>query len=427
MSSETDSVVPRVTRLRVRDFASIAECDVALGLLTVLVGFNAAGKSSFLDALRFLSDALATSPGRALSSRGGLDRVLHRTADNSSAESFTIEVDLQLASDVPGEEPMAARYSVEIGRDRTGRFPLPIAVRSETCAWTAVGPDGLREWKTWNGPGSFSDRLFLPVMAVEQGVYRVIESALTAMRFYEFDSTMLRRIDDDIDRRSQLGSHGEHLGQILGRIATNHPEVKEQLDSYLRALVPQSLGVDERRDGDFSTIQARFWAGDTGLPFWRAVANAAVQVGDSHVRVFQRQELSEGTVQAAGVLAALFQPDVLNGTIPLVAIEEPESAIHPSNVGALYDAVHEASRRTQVIVTTQSADFLDSEHADVSHIIAVKMVNGATRIGPVDDRTREFLTREPSRLAELHRQGQLDPAGSDGVVPENTAPDEGER
>jgi hypothetical protein len=76
----------------------------------------------------------------------------------------------------------------------------------------------------------------------------------------------------------------------------------------------------------------------------------------------------------------------------------------------LYDAVHEASRRTQVIVTTQSADFLDSEHAEVAHIIAVKMVNGATRIGPIDDRTRDFLTREPSRLAELHRQGQLDPA-----------------
>jgi predicted ATPase len=134
-------VVPCVTRLRVRNFASIAECDVVLGPLTVLVGFNAAGKSSFLDALRFLADALATSPGRALSSRGGLERVLHRTADNRSAESFTIEVDLQLASDVPGKEPMVARYSVEIGRDWTNRFPL---VKNETCEGFAVGPDGLR-------------------------------------------------------------------------------------------------------------------------------------------------------------------------------------------------------------------------------------------------------------------------------------------
>lgn len=110
------------------------------------------------------------------------------------------------------------------------------------------------------------------------------------------------------------------------------------------------------------------------------------------------------------MLAALFQPDALTGAITLVATEEPETAIHPSSAGAPYDAAHEASRRTQVVVTTQSADFLDSEHADPSHLLVVEMVNGATRVGSVGERTRRFLAEQPSQLAELHRQGQPRPA-----------------
>jgi predicted ATPase len=48
MSGTAEPGVPFVSRLRVRNFASIAACDVALGPLNVLVGFNAAGKTSFL-------------------------------------------------------------------------------------------------------------------------------------------------------------------------------------------------------------------------------------------------------------------------------------------------------------------------------------------------------------------------------------------
>ncbi|SDG27983.1 hypothetical protein SAMN05421505_10318 [Sinosporangium album] len=40
MSTEPVSASPFVTRLRIRDFKSIASCDVALGPLTVLVGLN---------------------------------------------------------------------------------------------------------------------------------------------------------------------------------------------------------------------------------------------------------------------------------------------------------------------------------------------------------------------------------------------------
>ncbi|MFF5676327.1 AAA family ATPase [Streptomyces hygroscopicus] len=62
---------PFITRVRVNNYKSTAHCDVTLGRFTVLLGLNAAGKSNFLDALRFVRDALVNGPAEAVAKRGG--------------------------------------------------------------------------------------------------------------------------------------------------------------------------------------------------------------------------------------------------------------------------------------------------------------------------------------------------------------------
>lgn len=419
-----------VVRVSVRNFASIASCDIELGPLTVLIGFNAAGKSNFINAIWFVSEALNLSLDQAVANRGGLDQLLHRSADGRQADSFTIELGVVLQI---SEEPAKAIYGIEIGRS-DGSRSKPV-VRREWCTLTLgnglemrfVFQDGSVTTTTLRTDSTAEDsdrllerlqdvrlgqalnQLLLPRLAVSSQL-SVPEAVLREIRCYELDSATLRRVEDAPTPAQVLGARGEYLGQVLGRIATEHPETKKELDSYLRSLVPQALGVDERRDGDFSTIEARFWDGEAGTAFWEAVNAGAVAAGDRHVKVFRRQALSEGTVRSAGVLTALFQPEVLDGSIPLVVIEEPETAIHPSRVGALYDAMFEASRHCQVLVTTQSSELLDSDYADPAHLLVVEMVNGATQVGPVDEPTRQFLVERPSQLPELHRQGQLRPA-----------------
>ncbi|WP_298173790.1 AAA family ATPase [Acidithiobacillus sp.] len=46
-----------ITRVVLRNYKSIATCDVQLGPLTYLVGANGSGKSNFLDALHLARDA----------------------------------------------------------------------------------------------------------------------------------------------------------------------------------------------------------------------------------------------------------------------------------------------------------------------------------------------------------------------------------
>jgi predicted ATPase len=50
-----------ITRVVLKNYKSIAACDVRLGPLTFLIGLNGAGKSNFLDAIRFVNDGLVHS------------------------------------------------------------------------------------------------------------------------------------------------------------------------------------------------------------------------------------------------------------------------------------------------------------------------------------------------------------------------------
>ena len=63
---------PFISRVRLTNYKSVADCDVRLGPLTILVGPNGSGKSNFLDALALIARALETTPNEAISERGGI-------------------------------------------------------------------------------------------------------------------------------------------------------------------------------------------------------------------------------------------------------------------------------------------------------------------------------------------------------------------
>ncbi|HEY6792255.1 MAG TPA: AAA family ATPase [Trebonia sp.] len=133
---------------------------------------------------------------------------------------------------------------------------------------------------------------------------------------------------------------------------------------------------------------------------------------------FDSLAMSDGTIRAVAVLAALFQPEALDGRLPLVGIEEPETALHPAAAGVLFDALTEASEHVQVIATSQSSDLLDREDVDVSAIRPVTMRDGLTYIGEVDAASREIVRQKLYTLGELMRGNQLVPAPPDDGVSE---------
>ena len=89
-----------VTRVTLRNYGSIASCDIQLGPLTFLVGPNGAGKSTILDAMQFVGEALDPRKGvsSALAVRGGIDSLRYRWAPEGAAVEIRIQVSFSQGS-----------------------------------------------------------------------------------------------------------------------------------------------------------------------------------------------------------------------------------------------------------------------------------------------------------------------------------------
>src|SRR5229473_8393742 len=105
---------PFISRVTIRNYKSIAACQVDLGRLMFLVGPNGSGKSNFLDALRFVADALKTSLDHALRDRGTIKEVRRRSGGHPN--HFSLRLDFNLEDDANGH------LSFRIGARRDGGF-----------------------------------------------------------------------------------------------------------------------------------------------------------------------------------------------------------------------------------------------------------------------------------------------------------------
>ena len=173
--------LPLLGRVKIRNYRSIGSCDVSLRRLTLLVGRNGAGKSNFLDALRFVTDGLQTSLDHAIKSRGGVQAVRRKSVGHP--RNFAIELTLNLPN------LSRATYGFEVAARKEGGF----TVRQERL--TVQAPDGrvLNSFSVEDGkirrttelaplPQPVHDRLFL-VVASGIPAFRGVYDALLSMGF----------------------------------------------------------------------------------------------------------------------------------------------------------------------------------------------------------------------------------------------------
>src|SRR5690606_39300228 len=67
----------QLSRLTLRGYKSIAECDIELGRVNVLIGANGAGKSNFIGLFRWINRILDQQLQSAVWAAGGPDALLH--------------------------------------------------------------------------------------------------------------------------------------------------------------------------------------------------------------------------------------------------------------------------------------------------------------------------------------------------------------
>jgi predicted ATPase len=381
---------PFVRRITIRNYKSIAACQVNLRDLMFLVGPNGSGKSNFLDALRFVADALRSSLDHALRDRGTIKEVRRRSGGHPN--HFALRFDVNLPSGQVGH------YAFRVGAKPAGAYE----VQSEECRIFASG-DPLAQSHHFHvqsgtvvdasfspAPASLPDRLFLVAVS---GIpeFRPIFDALSRIEVY------------NLNPREIAAMQKPDPGDILRRDGSNAASVLQQFSSEARALVSNNLsrivqgvaGAEAKTLGSQETIEFRQVVRGQEHP-WRFLAGA----------------MSDGTLRAFGILLAVFQAASARPGRPpplLIGLEEPEMALHPAAAGVLLSALRQGARYCQILVTSHSPDLLDNSDIPIEALLAVSNHDGLTQIGPIDTAGRDVLRQKLFTPGELLRQNQLAP------------------
>lgn len=374
-----------------RNYKSIEEAFVELGPLTLLVGRNGTGKSNVIDALRFFSDALNNDLGYAIRERGGIDEVRRRSLGGRPTHPG---LGVELSTDAG-----RASYSFRLAAVAGGAF----RVDKEACEVTDDGGEILAQFKTNKGhvsrwtmpttpPPVADDRLYLTSVA-GYPEFAAVADVLKRMTFHDLNPQAMR-YPVRPEPGDRLTHDGRNLPSVVRRLQAESPAQLERVNQYLNAIGVPVRRIEHRAAASLETI--------------RVAMEVPVPQGSRNL-TFDAIALSDGTLRALGILVSIFSGHGGEGGPTLVAVEEPETALHPAAVGALVDALLEGAETTQTLVTCHSPDLLSHDAIDGDRIRIVLLDDAKTVIGPLDPSKLKLLRDHLFDAGELLRLDQLAP------------------
>ena len=370
----------------VQRFRSIPFDAVDLSNPTFLVGRNGSGKSNFADVFAFLAEAVVLPLRAAFDKRGGIAAVRNR----SPARSHPPNLGFRVTFGALEGQTRSAQYAFEVKALPNYAFEI---VR-EQCS--VVAEDGAQHWFDRRGarltssiqglePSLDPASLALPVVGGDARFAPVVRT-LAGMRTYRIEPRRLREMQD-ADGGVALRPDGGNAASVLREIQRLAPDEAQRICEMLAAVVPNTTHVQTIKHGNKLTLKfTQEW-------------------GDSQRLAFEAFSMSDGTLRAVGLLAAVHQRPAPS----LIVIEEPEATIHPGALGAVLDVLRHATRRMQVVVSTHSPEVLDAKWIQDHHLRVVDWHEGATRIAPLSGASRAAIQQHLMGAGELLRSNALDP------------------
>ena len=402
-TSEIFEVRKMLKSIEISNFKGISATPVELGRFNVLIGANAAGKSNFVDALRFIHDILEDSLRSAVRKRLGWNNVL--TRDKAKSEKITTRIKCcgaNMGEEVEYEgkiyEPINLEYMYGIGCRRNRLYvnseELKFNFQSNKKKTTEHFSRTQQKVKILNsvilekpigtleGSKQVQDQLF-----IETGFFNIGSSILSELisrwQFYELNVGAARGPCNEIGHEALLDD-GSNLASILEKLKTKSLKVVyDQIVATMSSLIPGFENWKTARQFDGPLV---FKIQEHGISkgFWPKM-------------------ISDGTIRLLGVLVALlYQPSKAS----LICIDEPERYLHPQVLESLVEIMRDVSEKTQLIVTTQSPELV--KWLKPNEVLMVDKKNNSTHIKRAEDIEMVDKFMEDFTMDELWLGGYLE-------------------
>lgn len=402
----------KIIDLEIAGYRSLRRVSWSPNDLNILIGPNGSGKSNLLRLLEVISVSARGELGKHVQRAGGMDTIVW---DGSAEEiQFTIKATPAEVEKVPASHPLtykmivgrlgkSSSYRIEyellgdyhkkdmgesdqpfkfLERDRSraaifdenehSLSPLAKSVPDEESLLSIAG-------------GPFSRNHHIPPFQTFLADWSVYHDLHVNMDAPIRQPTVARH-------ETRVESDGQNLISVLHTLYTSDREFKNDINSAMQAAFGD----------DFEEL------------VFPPVADQRIQMRvrwKSLKREQSAADLSDGTLRFLFLLTVLASPN----PGPLVAIDEPETGLHPAMLPIIAEYASDAATRTQVILTTHSPQLLDAFSEIKQQTTVLKWTDGETSlVGVEGDRLKTWL--ENYSLGSLFRSGELEDTltGPDG-------------
>lgn len=359
---KTVSDASQITRIVLRGYKSIAECDIELGRLNVLIGANGAGKSNFIGFFRLIPRILDEQLQLSIGEMGGPDALLHF----GRKQSEEMRAELYFGNN-------GYRFTLRPTQDNRMVFA------QEALWWNQHG-----DWRSKSGHfESYAEQ-----QKTTTAIYDYVVPTMRSWRLYHFHDTSRSALVKQI--------HGINDNEYLREDARN-------LAAFLYRLKLQDESGNYRRIVKTVQLIAPFF-GDFHLrPTVENKDKIQLEWTEAGRDVpFTASALSDGTLRFICLATVLLQPEAFMPAT--ILIDEPELGLHPFAITVLAGLMKSASEQHQLIVSTQSVELVNEFEAD--DLIVVDKSGGASTLRRLDIETlREWLA--DYSLGELWKKNLL--------------------
>lgn len=340
----------KLEKIEIEGFKSIRATRLTLSTLNLMIGANGAGKSNFIAAFALLNQIVEGHLQSHIARKGGSTAFLHNGPKHTKAIRLKLDF---------GKNAYEAK--LEFGQDDAPFFA------TEDCYFH--DPNFPRPYSEHLGSGQKESQLRLAAKGI-----RVAKYALDAMQswtVYHFhdtsDEAAIKR-KGPIDDNDTLRRDASNLAAFLYRLR------KTETNSYKR-IVGATRQVAPFFD-DFRLRPDRLRKDEIQLEWTQRDSDAYL---NAHA-------FSDGALRFICLATLLLQPEPPS----LILIDEPELGLHPYAIHQLAALFRSASKRTQILVATQSVTLMNQ--FEPQNIIVVDRGEGQSTFRRIEEKEIETWT-----------------------------------
>ena len=359
--------------LQIEGFRSLKSVTWKPGRLNVLIGPNGGGKSNLLRALDLIRVAAAGELRETILRMGGMaplvwDEEANRIRFQLSVPMLSYEFELRQLGKGGG-------YLIGVDEmtsldDRGNRKTVFNGLtQSLVRKFAGIHPPASEKFTTEIRLSRLTEYdlpELLPLGAFELQYALESYCVYTALRTDQ--SAELRRAT--VTRQEKrVEPDGQNLIAVLSTLYQSDRQFEEFLDNAMASAFP-----DDYEKLTFPPAED----GRTQLRVRRKHRKRADRAAD----------LSDGTLRFLLLMTILGSPD----PAPLIAIDEPETGLHPRMLPIIAAVAENAAMKTQVILSTHSPEFLDAFRDEPPTTTVVTSDGSETKLANIDgDQLKQWL------------------------------------